>query len=95
MTKYNVNPDEDEILPNLLNSNSKKEIEEAEFEGFLYAEILLTTQLSDKTKFDLNYIKNIHYLALKDVYSFAGKYRTVNIPNLDLCFQQPDFYKYQ
>lgn len=52
MTKYNVNPDEDEILPNLLNSNSKKEIEEAEFEGFLYAEILLTTQLSDKTKFD-------------------------------------------
>lgn len=91
MTKYNVNPDEDEILPNLLNSNSKQEIEEAEFEGFLYAEMLLTTQLSDKTKFDLSYIKNIHYLALKDVYSFAGKYRRVNISKSGFMFPAARF----
>ena len=91
MTKYNVNPNEDEILPNLLNSNSKKEIEEAEFEGFLYAEILLTTQLFDNIKFDLDYIKNIHYLALKDVYSFAGKYRTVNISKSGFMFPAARF----
>jgi hypothetical protein len=34
MSKYSVNPNEEEILPNLLNSNSLREIQEAEFEGF-------------------------------------------------------------
>lgn len=86
MSKYSVNPNEEEILPNLLNSNSLREIQEAEFEGFLYAELLLTTQLTDKTKFDVDYIKNIHFLALKDVYAFAGNFRTVNISKQGFMF---------
>ena len=59
MSRYSVNPNEEEILPNLLNSNSLREIQEAEFEGFLYAELLSTTQLTDKTKFDVEYIKSL------------------------------------
>ena len=91
MSKYSVNPNEEEILPNLLNSNSLREIQEAEFEGFLYAELLLTTQLSDKTKFDIDYIKNIHFLALKDVYGFAGNFRTVNISKQGFMFPTARF----
>ena len=79
MSKYSVNSNEEEILPNLLNSNSLREIQEAEFEGFLYAELLLTTQLTDKTKFDVDYIKNIHFLALKDVYAFAGDRKSTRL----------------
>ena len=91
MSKYSVNPNEEEILPNLLNSNSLREIQEAEFEGFLYAELLLTTQLTDKTKFDVDYIKNIHFLALKDVYAFAGNFRTVNISKQGFMFPAAKF----
>ena len=91
MSKYSVNPNEEEILPNLLNSNSLREIQEAEFEGFLYAELLLTTQLTDKTKFDVEYIKNIHFLALKDVYAFAGNFRTVNISKQGFMFPAAKF----
>lgn len=91
MSKYSVNPNEEEILPNLLNSNSLQEIQEAEFEGFLYAELLLTTQLTNKTKFDIEYIKNIHLLALKEVYSFAGEYRTVNISKQGFMFPSARF----
>jgi cell filamentation protein len=91
MSKYSVNPNEEEILPNLLNSNSLREIQEAEFEGFLYAELLLTTQLTEKTKFDVDYIKNIHFLALKDVYAFAGNFRTVNISKQGFMFPTARF----
>ena len=91
MSRYSVNPNEEEILPNLLNSNSLREIQEAEFEGFLYAELLLTTQLTDKTKFDVDYIKNIHFLALKDVYAFAGNFRTVNISKQGFMFPAARF----
>ena len=91
MSRYSVNPNEEEILPNLLNSNSLREIQEAEFEGFLYAELLLTTQLTDKTKFDVDYIKNIHFLALKDVYAFAGNFRTVNISKQGFMFPTARF----
>ena len=91
MSRYSVNPNEEEILPNLLNSNSLREIQEAEFEGFLYAELLLTTQLTEKTKFDVDYIKNIHFLALKDVYAFAGNFRTVNISKQGFMFSAARF----
>ena len=91
MSKYSVNPNEEEILPNLLNSNSLREIQEAEFEGFLYAELLLTTQLTEKAKFDVDYIKNIHFLALKDVYAFAGNFRTVNISKQGFMFPAARF----
>lgn len=79
MSKYSVNPDEGEILPNLLNIKNKAEIDKAEFEGFLFAELLITASLTSETKFNNAFIRNIHFQAFQQIYSFAGQYRSVNI----------------
>lgn len=79
MSKYITNEEENQCLPNLLGLTHTEEIAEAEFEGFLMAEIILTEQLTTTTQFDYKYIRNIHKLALEEIYSFAGKYRTVNM----------------
>lgn len=91
MEKYKVSSDEDEILPNLQNLTTKEAIDIAEFEGFLYAEMLLTQQLSSRTRFNLNYIKKIHKLALCELYPFAGKYRTVNMSKGGFLFPTAQF----
>jgi len=70
---------EGDILPNKLNLTTLEEVTEAEFEGFLRAQIILVNELTQKTVFDAAYIRRIHQLAFKDLYFFAGKYRTVNI----------------
>jgi fido (protein-threonine AMPylation protein) len=77
LKKYLVpkNETESEILPNLLNLSNKKDVEKKEFEGFYRAEITLTESLTNKTNFTKEYIKDIHKLALMDIYSFAGNYR--------------------
>ena len=77
--KYNLPNDQSEILPNLLGLKSSEEIELSEFEGFLKAEIQLTESLSGRTKFNIAYILKTHKLAIGHLYSFAGKYRDVNI----------------
>jgi len=77
--KYDLPNDQGEILPNKLGLVSPRELAEAEFEGFLSAEIQLTERLSSKTRFNSAYICNIHKLALGSIYGFAGKYRTVNM----------------
>lgn len=79
MSKYTTNGEENEYLPNLPGLTNSEEIAEAEFEGFLMAEIILTEQLTDTTRFDCKYIRHIHKLALGELYAFAGKYRTVNM----------------
>ena len=79
MNKYISSPDEDELLPNLLNLINREDIERSEFEGFLLAELSLTEELTIRTKFNVKYIKQIHKLSLGHLYSFAGKFRTVNM----------------
>ena len=79
MSKYKVSREENEVLPNLLHLDKKEDIDNAEFEGFLYAELYLTEKLNSRTKFNEKYIKQIHKIALKDLYGFAGLYRTVNM----------------
>ncbi len=79
MSKYTTNQEESQCLPNLLGLTRPEEIAEAEFEGFLSAEIVLTESLTPTTRFNGEYIRNIHRLALKELYAFAGKYRTVNM----------------
>lgn len=51
----------------------------SEFEGFLKAEIILTESITPRTRFNVSFILKIHKLALFHLYSFAGKYRDVNI----------------
>jgi cell filamentation protein len=77
--KYEISDNQGEILPNLLGLKTSDEIGVSEFEGFLTAEIFLTEKLTTKTKFTEKYIKQIHKKALGHLYSFAGKYRDVNM----------------
>lgn len=89
--KYNIPNNQSEILQNKLGLKKPKEIELSEFEGFLQAEILLTEKLSSRTKFDIKYILKIHKLALSHLYSFAGKYRDVNISKAGFLFASARF----
>ena len=77
--KYDIPEGQAEILPNKLGLKKPEEIAISEFEGFLEAEILLAESLTAKTKFNTKYILKIHKLALAHLYTFAGKYRNVNI----------------
>jgi cell filamentation protein len=93
LKKYLVpkNETESEILPNLLNLSNKKDVEKKEFEGFYRAEITLTESLTNKTNFTKEYIKDIHKLALMDIYSFAGNYRKVNLSKNGFLFPAAQF----
>lgn len=77
--KYNTPNNQNEILPNIPGLKSLEDIATSEFEGFLRSEILLSESLTKRTKFNTKYILKIHKLALEHLYSFAGKYRDVNI----------------
>ncbi len=77
--KYDIPGSQAETLPNKLGLIKPEEIAISEFEGFLEAEILLTESLTAKTKFNTKYILKIHKLALAHLYTFAGKYRNVNL----------------
>lgn len=77
--KYKSPDSQGEILPNLPGLKTEQEINEHEFEGFLRAEIYFTERLSEKTKFNVKYILNLHKEALKNLYPFAGKLRDVNL----------------
>ena len=89
--KYQISYDQNENLPNKKGLKNKEEIDLAEFEGFLTAEILLTNKLSSKTKFNLKYIQKIHLLALGELYDFAGKWRTVNLSKGGFVFASAQF----
>ena len=56
MNRYTTNGEEGEILPNLLGITDEETLHNAEFEGFLMAEILFTEKLTQKTKFSVKYI---------------------------------------
>lgn len=91
MSKYSFGSSEREILPNILGLKDPEEIDKAEFEGFLFAEISLSDELSKNTKFDVEYIKNIHFQALHHLYGFAGKYRNVNMSKGGFTFPAAQF----
>ncbi|TDN37006.1 cell filamentation protein Fic [Hymenobacter sp. UV11] len=77
--KYTSSDDEAEVLPNLLGSSSLVEVQDAETEGFLVAEQQLLDELREQEVFTAAYIRAIHQRALGQVYSFAGRYRSVNL----------------
>lgn len=91
--KYVVPESEDnsDILPNLLNLNTIDDINRAEFEGFFRSESFHLETLTLGTRFDNEYIKHIHRLALYHLYKFAGKYRNVNISKDGFLFPPAQF----
>ena len=66
-------------------------LHKVEFEGFLKAQYQLLEELTSETKFNFEYIKRIHFLALKDIYSFAGKLRHVNMTKANFLFPTAKF----
>ena len=91
MDKYVSSPQESELFPNKLNLRNREEIDKSEFEGFLLAELSLTEELTSQTKFNIKYIKRIHKLSLGHLYSFAGKFRTVNMSKGGFLFPAAKF----
>ena len=89
--KYDSPNNQSEILPNLLGLQSMEEIDMSEFEGFLKAEILLSEKLNARTKFNIPYLLKIHKFSLGHLYSFAGKYRDVNISKGGFAFPASHF----
>lgn len=89
--KYDSANNQSEILPNLLGLKTVEEIGLSEFEGFLSAEIALTEILTIRTRFNAAYILKIHKLSLCHLYSFAGKYRDVNISKAGFPFAAARF----
>lgn len=89
--KYDLPDEEGEVLPNLLGLTNAREVGDAEFEGFLRAEILLSQSLTEQTRFNLNYVCQIHRLALGHLYSFAGKVRQVNLSKGGFAFPAARF----
>lgn len=89
--KYELPPNEGEVLPNLLGLTSAQDIAEVEFEGFTESEIVLTEELDDHTRFTSAYIQRIHRLALGRLYPFAGKWRDVNLSKGGFTFAAARF----
>lgn len=89
--KYEMPSGEGEVLPNLLGLTSPEQIAEAEFEGFTEAEIILTEELTEETRFTVAYIQRIHQLALGRLYAFAGKWRDVNLSKGGFTFAAARF----
>lgn len=89
--KYDLPSSEDEVLPNLLGLTTMQQIAEAEFEGFTEAEIILTEELDERTRFTSAYIQRIHTLALGHLYAFAGKWRDVNLSKGGFSFAAARF----
>jgi len=89
--KYQIPNKQEELLPNILGLTSIEQISLSEFEGFLKTEIILTEKLSRRTKFTISYILKFHKLALSHLYSFAGKYRDVNMSKAGFPFPAAKF----
>jgi len=66
---------------------------EQETIGFIQAQVILTNKLSKRTKFNANYIKTIHKLALQHLYPFAGRYRNVNLSKASHHFLPYQLFK--
>ena len=67
------------VLKNKLGITDPLKAVEEETIGFIQAQMILTEKLTKKTRFNEDYIKNIHRIALGHIYPFAGIYRTVNL----------------
>ncbi len=91
--RYSIPQNEDyepnsnnEVLRNYLGIKSKEDMEVLEEQELERTELELLNIFDNKHKFTANDICNIHELWLGDIYSFAGKYRTVNMAKNDFLF---------
>ena len=88
---YEMPSGEVEVLRNLVGLATPEQIDEAEFEGFTSAEIILTADLTEEPRFTVAYIQRIHQLALGRLYAFAGRWRDVNLSKGGFTFAAARF----
>lgn len=65
-----------EVLKNKLGIKNNKDLRKAETD-IVFSKLLTVDRDVDSSKFDINYIKNIHKYLFQDVYEWAGNFRTV------------------
>jgi cell filamentation protein len=74
------------VLKNLLGCTAISDIENAELLGYVRAEKQLISEVKSNQRFKASDIDHIHKLFLGHLYSWAGKYRTVNLTKGDFTF---------
>lgn len=67
------------VLRNLKHITSVREIQDAELKAYMNAERLLLERYGPEHSFTLKDLDAIHRIFLGEIYSWAGKYRTVNL----------------
>lgn len=83
---------ETSILINKLNIHDKLLLEKKEHEIVsLRMSQLKKNPLYNGLDFSVQYIKRIHFFLFQDIYSWAGKYRTVRICKNDFMFSYPEY----
>ncbi|MDR9417771.1 Fic/DOC family protein [Gracilimonas sp.] len=91
MIKYHTPKSEDEILPNKLGLIDPDKVADEEYRGFLRAEIKIESELDKTDAFDWNLISEIHQIALRHLYEFAGELRQVNMSKGGFTFPTAKF----
>jgi cell filamentation protein, protein adenylyltransferase len=91
--KYLVPSNEEggDILPNKQGITSKAEIDRTEFIGFLKTQNYFIDMLNEETIFNLDYLYDIHSMAFRELYDFAGNLRTVNMSKGGFVFPAARF----
>ena len=91
--KYHTSSSEKEgdVLPNKLGLEDKRDIDEKEVEGQLYAELVISDKEEKRPKFNLKYLFEIHELMFGELYDFAGKLRTVDMSKGGFAFPSAKF----
>lgn len=89
--RYDIHPDEGEILPNKLGFVDLEDINAEEFLGFTETEHWAIDALAADTEFSLAYLYELHRRALWRLYDFAGRLRTVNMSKGGFAFPAAEF----
>jgi len=89
--RYDIPPDEGELLPNKLDLSNRGAIDEEEVAGFLKAELDAIDALDSDTVFSLDYLYGLHREALGHLYDFAGRLRTVDMSKNGFMFAASRF----
>jgi len=76
---------------NLLGITSKREMDRIEMESLRRCEEYFAGIITTQTAFDLNLIIDIHRCIFGKIYSWAGKFRTVNLTKGDFTWPPPQY----
>lgn len=92
MSRYLIgNENEGPDIPNKLGLTNSDEINQEEFLGFTKSAQRAIYELAEETQFTLEYLYQLHFIALRHMYEFAGQPRTVNMSKEGFAFPAAKF----